>query len=86
MEVIIYRHSRSYSLHELLLERLLDEPMILGSEVSFTEIVPTIEYQAISNRTDQRGTDADGRIIIGLWNRRCARMELTILGVVLCDL
>jgi len=50
----------SYSLKDQLLERVLEEPSILGSEIEFTEIEPTIEYHGMPVRTDLMGKDLEG--------------------------
>lgn len=54
----------SYSLQDLILKRLLEEPDVLGSNIEFTEIEPTIEYHGMSVRTDLMGNDSEGNTVL----------------------
>lgn len=54
----------SYSLQDLLLKRLFEEPEVLGSDIEFTEIEPTIEYHGLPVRTDLMGTDPEGNTVL----------------------
>jgi DNA repair exonuclease SbcCD ATPase subunit len=53
-----------YSLQDLLLKRVLEEPDLLGSNIEFLEIEPTIEYHGMPVRASLMGNDSEGNTVL----------------------
>lgn len=53
-----------YSLQDLLLKRVLEEPDLLGSNIEFLEIEPTIEYHGMPVRASLMGNDSEANTVL----------------------